>query len=222
MKGTEERDIMFGRLFNYLALIRAGRIIEDEPTALYLLDRLIELHKRKGWIREVVSETILLLFEAMPRTDTLLISARNKLKFILENDDLDETPAHDLILLSGLQSFVSSLPSKTSTVFDEILPKDLIFSAENFSVIENTLLNACHGFPKVTNFSSLPVVRSLIVFSLQIHRVWTSLTFAIFGCSKGRTAPTQRYPSLFPLSVSLFVVLPPPPLTLSNRKKLEF
>jgi hypothetical protein len=150
MKGTEERDILFGKLFNYLAMIRAGRVSQDEPTTLYLLDRLVELHKRKGWIREVVSETILLLFETtLPCTESFLLSARHKLKLILESDDLEESPAHDLVLFSGLQTFVSSLSPEQSHLLDDVVPKEPIFSAENFSSIENTLLSACHGFPKV-------------------------------------------------------------------------
>lgn len=153
MKGAEERDIMFGKLFNYLTLIRAGKIHNDSTTALYIVDRLIELHKRKVWIREVVSETILLLFEVFPKIDSIFESAIQKLKFIIDVEELDETPPHDLILLSGLQNLSMKLNSegytKISSIINQILPSETIFTPENFSVLENTLLNACHGFPKV-------------------------------------------------------------------------
>jgi hypothetical protein len=154
MKGSEERDVMFGKLFNFLALIRAGRIQNDSTTGLYILDRFIELHKRKGWIREVVSEAILLLFEVLPRDDSsVLQSALQKLKFIVDSDELEEMSACDLILFSGLQTLAHKFDlegfSKLSEAIQKVVPTEPIFSPESFSSIENTLLNACHGFPKV-------------------------------------------------------------------------
>jgi hypothetical protein len=57
MRGAEERDLMFGRLFGYLALIRSGKLSGDNTNIVKTLDTLIELHQRKAWIREVVSES---------------------------------------------------------------------------------------------------------------------------------------------------------------------
>lgn len=95
---------MFGRLFNYLAVIRAGRV-NDSTVALHILDRFIELHKRKVWIREVVSEAILLLFNTLPNDNETVQTAINRIKLILDINDIDEIPAHDIILISGLQAY---------------------------------------------------------------------------------------------------------------------
>lgn len=156
MKGSEERDYMFGRLFGYLAVIRSGRIHEnDSSVALHILDRFIELYKKKSWIREVVAESILSLFEVLPKHETTFETATKRLQSSLSLDynDLEELSSQELILFSGLQSYSKSLSEKfpsLSAILNEILPEIPIFSVENFSLLEQTLLTSCHGFPKVS------------------------------------------------------------------------
>jgi hypothetical protein len=210
MKGSEERDIMFGKLFNFLALIRAGRIQNDATTGLYILDRFIELHKRKGWIREVISESILLLFEALPHNDSSVIqSALQKLKFIIDSDELEEMSPHDLILFSGLQTLANKFEaegfSNLSEAIHRVVPTEPIFSPESFTSIENTLLNSCHGFPKVRSFlffyTSDTFSRS-IAFGLP----WSSLSsvalkdapFLLTGSNSSLSPLPSLYPDFFP------------------------
>lgn len=58
---------MFGRLFGFLAIIRSGRLRDDSDenreTAVKILNDLVDLLGAKGWIREVVVESMLELVE---------------------------------------------------------------------------------------------------------------------------------------------------------------
>lgn len=186
MRGSEERDVMFGRLFGYLALIRSGRLRNDSANSLLSLDRLIGLHKRKAWIREVVSEGILFLLEEMPSDVATMQSVSKKLSEILFNEgsdyvDIAEISAHEIVLVSGLQSFCllrKDLPAGSANALRGLTakytaPPSLLLSPTNLPVLAPTLLAACGGFPKV-------------------HRVWYSLLMQIFGSSEFRCLPTER------------------------------
>lgn len=65
VRGSEERDLMFGKLFAYLSIARSGILRKDDKTAVDILERLIELHKKRGWMREVVTEAILVVLYSM-------------------------------------------------------------------------------------------------------------------------------------------------------------
>ena len=54
IRGAEERDFMFGKLFCYFAIMRSGKIHSNNELSTDVIDRLLDLHKRKGWIREVL------------------------------------------------------------------------------------------------------------------------------------------------------------------------
>lgn len=53
IRGAEERDFMFGKLFCYLAIMRSGIIRSDQELSSIIFDRLLVLQERKSWIREV-------------------------------------------------------------------------------------------------------------------------------------------------------------------------
>ena len=163
MRGAEERDLMFGRLFGYLALIRSGKLSGDNASIVKTLDALIELHQRKAWIREVVSESILFLLQqfdfASDMFDTdVALSVVSKLNEILpstKNYDVGEVPAHLLVLLSGLQEFEESVHRSCeedicAAMSSLSLPREPVITAESFLALAPTLLAACGGFPKVS------------------------------------------------------------------------
>jgi DNA polymerase phi len=66
MKGQEERDMLFGQLFGYLAVLRSNRV-NDTKMVSDLIDRLLLLHSKKGWIKEVTTEAILILISTIDR-----------------------------------------------------------------------------------------------------------------------------------------------------------
>ena len=101
MRGAEERDLMFGRLFGYLALIRSGRCCSIE-IASHTATRLIDLSKRKVWIREVVVDALLQLLDVHPSPGDLSPSLQPLLQ-----GSIDEYSPHQLQLLLGVQAYLS-------------------------------------------------------------------------------------------------------------------
>ena len=162
MRGAEERDLMFGKLFGYLALIRSGRLAGDCSNIVKALCILVELHQRKAWIREVVSESILHLLQQFYADKVSLdvaaaesvVSKLNSLLPPTDDYEISDLPAHFLVLLHGLQKFAKDLHvfcgKAVCDVFSSLtLPKQSIFAVESFASMSSTLLAACGGFPKV-------------------------------------------------------------------------
>ena len=57
---------MFGKLFGYLSLVRSGLLQDHKELSIEILARLLELHKRRNWLKEVVSEAIFVVMWALP------------------------------------------------------------------------------------------------------------------------------------------------------------
>jgi hypothetical protein len=154
MKGSDERDVMFGRLFGYLAVIRAGALLGKPSTeVLHILDRFIELFKRKAWIREVMAESILYLLESVPLTNEVGPSLVARIKLIAEPGDMPDLSAYQIVLLSGLQRYSANQVLQGHTFLPPLLvsvvPVFPVISAETLPLLTQTLLAACNGFPKV-------------------------------------------------------------------------
>ena len=67
MKGQEEKDIYFGRLFAFMALIRSDMIrnISDEKIIQEILDQICDLASKKSFLSEWCTQLILDLAEAV-------------------------------------------------------------------------------------------------------------------------------------------------------------
>ncbi|TYZ63130.1 hypothetical protein PybrP1_008213, partial [[Pythium] brassicae (nom. inval.)] len=59
MKGMEQREHMFGRLFGLLALQRSGRLGADQRVAVEVVHELLEMAAWKKWFREACFEAAL-------------------------------------------------------------------------------------------------------------------------------------------------------------------
>jgi len=81
MKGEEERDNLFAKLFCCLCVIRSQKIKNQSAelaleTAGELLRRLLELHAAKGWLREVTAYACVLLLSSCRRlTEVRMVAA---------------------------------------------------------------------------------------------------------------------------------------------------
>jgi DNA polymerase phi len=104
LKGAEERDFMFGKLFGYLSLIRSGKLENDSENVLIIVDKLLELHNRKGWLREVVGEALLNLLDVIDSDIITLIIP--KLKLLLGNLVIADMTAWQIMLCVGIQQYV--------------------------------------------------------------------------------------------------------------------
>jgi hypothetical protein len=178
MKGSEERDLIFGKLFGYLAIIRSCRLlIDDESTqklTMDILSRLLELHAKRGWIREVITESLLTLLSNVSN-HVVKINIIEKLGDLI-TDPLQELTAWQLILCAGLKNY-SILYPELSNEINEILPDSDIITAETLNIFEKTLLASTANFPKM-------------------HRVWDYILGEIVGFTNDRVLVKDRLTSL--------------------------
>lgn len=146
---------MFGKLFGYLSLIRSGKIGKDQESVLMIFDRLLELHNRKGWIREVVCESILTLLNAVH--NDIMPALIPKLKVLLGNGlvAIADMTAWQLMLCVGIQQLANAAgagPIKSDML--DMLPQIDIATPASFQDMVPTLIEATAGFPKVRNYTS--------------------------------------------------------------------
>ena len=145
---------MFGKLFGYLALIRTGKLENDEENVVAIFDRLVDLHKRKGWIREVVCETVLALLATV--NGAIITALIPRLKLFLDTEVQEGTicdmAAWQLMLCVGIQQLMVTKGTGAESVKDELstlLPHADLMTPQNFEEMIPTLIEATGGFPKV-------------------------------------------------------------------------
>lgn len=145
---------MFGKLFGYLALIRTGKLENDEENVVAIFDRLVDLHKRKGWIREVVCETVLALLATVNGAIITVLIPRLKLFLDIEVQEgsICDMAAWQLMLCVGIQQLMVTKGTGAESVKDELstlLPHADLMTPQNFEEMIPTLIEATGGFPKV-------------------------------------------------------------------------
>jgi DNA polymerase phi len=178
MKGAEERDLMFGKLFGYLSLIRSGKLLNDEKNVLLIMDQLLDLHNRKGWIREVVCEAFLTLLEVINNDIIILITP--KFQGLLGNGatGIADMTAWQIMLCVGIQRYALQNTDKKMAAARAgllgILPTQAaMVTPETLSEMVPTLVEATAGFPK-------------------LHRVWDFIMSSIYPMDKDRILPRTR------------------------------
>lgn len=145
---------MFGKLFGYLALIRTGKLENDEENVVAIFDRLVDLHKRKGWIREVVCETVLALLATVNGAIITVLIPRLKLFLDTEVQEgtICDMAAWQLMLCVGIQQLMVTKGTGAESGKDELstlLPHADLMTPQNFEEMIPTLIEATGGFPKV-------------------------------------------------------------------------
>ena len=145
---------MFGKLFGYLALIRTGKLEDDEENVVAIFDRLVDLHKRKGWIREVVCEAVLTLLAAVNGSIVTVLIPRLKLFLDTEVQEgaVGDMAAWQVMLCVGIQHLMVSKGTGAESVKAELatlLPHADLMVPKHFQEMIPTLIEATGGFPKV-------------------------------------------------------------------------
>ncbi|RHY84227.1 hypothetical protein DYB35_002774, partial [Aphanomyces astaci] len=106
MKGMEQRDHMFGRLFGLLAIHSSGRLSgADDLVIASLLDEVIALSKWKKWFREACYEGLLAIVESLPAA-TFESVALPKLTALLSTSSVAQFNADQVSLAIGLHTYV--------------------------------------------------------------------------------------------------------------------
>lgn len=158
LKGAEERDFLFSKLFCCICIIRSGKTNGNQELQLDILARLLDLHERKGWIREVVADT-LLLFCATLREEAVIVATLQKMKPLL-TVAVTEMAAWQISLYIGLQQLLHSAQADRAKVTAlwqaewkkemSALPVAVTPIAMNaIEQLADTLLASTTGYPKV-------------------------------------------------------------------------
>lgn len=114
MKGMEQREHMFGRLFGLLALQRSGRLRADQPVAVAVVTQLLEMAAWKKWFREACFEGVLTVL-ADVTADVFVTELAPALARCLAGD-VSAFSAEQVQLAAGVSHYVQSTPGVDSRV----------------------------------------------------------------------------------------------------------
>jgi hypothetical protein len=123
MHGSEERDLLFGKLFAYLTIIHSKRLLKCKSEILFqIYDLLVILLNKKIWIREVISETIVLLLYQLHIDASTIPILFDKIKRVTPQIDFSDRSdgiysafAYEIVLYSGIQKYLLYFHSKFNT-----------------------------------------------------------------------------------------------------------
>ena len=205
IKGSEERDLIFGKLFAYLAIARSGILGKDGSAGVDIFRRLLELHKMRNWIREVVSEAFLVILHAMdpnallPFGDGRTNAVEHALAFLSDEDmfqgEVSDWAPWQLQLALGLQQFANDFKGKNGgDDAEDVEPHKGIRKA-----LKKMLPSKRMATPELLLGPLTPVLVASAAGFPKIHRVWDLLLGSIFGLVWGPTGlsiPEGRAESL--------------------------
>ena len=170
-RGMDEREMIFGKLFCYLSILRSGRVNEKSNAnfAMTILERILAIHEMRGWIRELTTEAMLCFLSAVSKSKSICTRAMEKMEGLL-SEEVHELSAWQIVLLMGLrpyQSYSNKLQLKLESLDFQSDPR------QTLDTISDALMSATSGFPK-------------------IHRVWECLIGEVFPFDDQRMLPTTR------------------------------
>lgn len=171
MKKGEERDLMLGKLFGCLVLVKSGKLSKKDDVE-FVAKCLLQLHAWKAWMKELVSEIVLLMIDRI--SPALVVEVLLPLvKDWLNGIEVSELAAWQILLIAGLEQITASKPI-LKREFASMLPTESLCRAHMFALLAPTLSIATAGYPK-------------------IHRVWTNLLGYLFPLTADRELIKQRY-----------------------------
>jgi DNA polymerase phi len=208
MKGIEERDHVFGRLFGILAVVRSGVLSsEDFPSEVvegYTND-LIELYHYKKWMREPSSHAIIELvssLDAEPNADLIVQVANNVIvpSFFLSKGS--NVPANTD--LTDRQQLLQSLTAEQIAVALQLQSIERDISKFNYPLDEP--LVTAESVPAL----SVALASTSSVIHPRCHAVWNALwvylTEEVEGQDKRQLRSDEQYSSIIKKIIENVVV----------------
>ncbi|GLE04057.1 hypothetical protein PINS_up012968 [Pythium insidiosum] len=105
MKGMEQREHMFGKLFGLLALHRSGRLQGDDALTVEVVRELLAMSAWKKWLREACVEGALTVLADAPRAlfeSTLAV----EMAALLDGGDVSSFNTEQVALAVGMQHYM--------------------------------------------------------------------------------------------------------------------
>ena len=137
---------MLGKLFGCLVLVKSGKLSRKDDVD-FVAKCLLQLHGWKSWMKELVSETILLLVDRISQTlviEVLLPLIKEWLAGVAAAD----MAAWQILLVAGLEQVAGSKPD-LKREFASVLSAESLSRAHVFEQLAATLSIATTGYPKV-------------------------------------------------------------------------
>lgn len=161
MRGMEQREHMFGRLFGLLALHRSGRLGGDRALQVQVFKELLEMAAWKKWFREACFEGALAVLAETP-TEVFVAELAGPIAALLPTDN-GEWNADQVLLAVGVQHYVSAQGVTAAQLED-------VENADAFAVVRRKHLHVL-AEPLRVSAGSYPRVHSawLGVFGHILH-----------------------------------------------------
>lgn len=175
MKGSEERNFIFGKFFGYISIIRSLPM-DSEGIVESLLTLLLDLYHKKSWIQEAVLEAIFSLIHKLIESD---VSKETIMKYLKQIEksfhvDSDSSPS-ELLLCLHFQILSRKVPHVSKVISTHLSVDNLpVALATNLSNFKSVLLQSTTGYPK-------------------IHRLWELILGEVFGLDEERILPSSRF-----------------------------
>jgi len=147
MRGTEERDSLFGRIFGFMVLVRSGKAVNNPDILTKVITESITLMNKRSWITEIASEIA---------CDALDCATPTCLSVVLENlcdmetmhriETVSEWSPGELAIAVAL---TQKVPTKLKSKLTGKLP---LLDWSDEAVMEGIvtpLRNSCRTFPRL-------------------------------------------------------------------------
>ena len=159
MKGSEERDLMFGRLFGLCGLIRSkilcnkNNLHHEEDLALEIFRKLLELFEKKRWLEELCVEALFdLLASVSQKTKRSLLPLFTQLAALDDSDSYGNGDGDNGSLSESqwmVRLYLQYLSQSDSMYSIVSRTKPFHFSEETLLQLRPLLLHATYKFPKL-------------------------------------------------------------------------
>uniref|UniRef100_K3WSV6 Uncharacterized protein n=1 Tax=Globisporangium ultimum (strain ATCC 200006 / CBS 805.95 / DAOM BR144) TaxID=431595 RepID=K3WSV6_GLOUD len=147
MKGMEQREHMFGRLFGLLAVQRSGRLSGDanQDVAVQVIKQLLEMSKWKKWFREACFEAVLAVLVEV-NSKTFLSELVPEFTTYLSGE-VGEYNAEQVLLAAGLHHYIhtTGIESKVPSTF----PALKFLRRKAMHALAEPLKNSSSCYPRV-------------------------------------------------------------------------
>jgi hypothetical protein len=122
----------------------------NSSESVDIFSRLVELHNKRGWIREVTTEAILLLLESTSFTILSNDEVAGRLRTMLTVVSVADMSPWQLMLALGLQFCRdNAVGGNLGLIRSTELVEEEYFSPDGMDALRPVLLASTTGFPKV-------------------------------------------------------------------------